>query len=914
MKHFFLIIHCLLVSATLYAQNIKVQDIKIPYEKHVLDNGLTVLLHEDHKAPIVAVNVWYHVGSKDEKEGKTGFAHLFEHLMFQGSENFNDEYIRGLEQIGATDINGTTFFDRTNYFQTVPRQQLDAALFLESDRMGHFEKAITQARLDEQRKVVKNEKRQNYQKPYGLVYEHLIQGSFPKGHPYGWLPIGSMEDLDRASLQDVKEWFKNNYGAANAVLVLAGDLDPKEALEKVKKYFGSIGPGPARSRPEQWIASRRESKRIIASDHVPMARLYLAWNVPGIRNEELSDLNLACEILAGGKTSRMYQKLLIEKQLVSSIGCSILALELSSILYLEANPKPGIDLKTIEKEIRSVLSDFTRKGPKKSELNLAKAEILSSQIRRLEKVGGMGGKAQILAYYETYFGNASMFQEALEEIENRTRKSVRAQSKKWLSSGDLALEVLPFPEYQPDSADANRSVFPVSQELTPATFPKIERARLSNGMEVILSKRGNSPLISTQLALKGGYAADPKGSEGLGKVMMSLMDEATKKRKLKELSMIKTKLGAQIHSSIAANEFHVHLSSLQSTFSESLDLMAEIALSPAFSHKDLTRIQGILSQGIIRAQGDPSSRAGRLQSMMSFPEGHPYHKASDGTLRPETLKAFTQHQIVSHYKHYFSPQNALFFAVGNISLSQLVEQLEHSFGAWKGEQVSPPSIAEIKAKTKEIQIYLSHVEGSTQTAISGAKLLSPIAPEQIPSSNMAAMIIGSAPMTNRINMNLREDKGWTYVAYARLRNIDQQSMVTLSTSVQKDKTAPAMKEIIKEFKGVSLKTKPITQKEFLTHRKNAVEKLGGLWESNAEILSRVQNSVLSGFADTFYATYPQKLIELKRSEVAQQASDLFSPQSFVFVLVGDLKEIEGPIRDLKLGQVHIVDEQGKILR
>ena len=289
MKKWF--VYLWLATATLSplsAQNFqfRASDIDIPYERFVLPNGLTLLVHEDHKAPIAAVNVWYHVGSKNEKPGKSGFAHLFEHLMFNGSENYNDDYFQALERIGGTDLNGTTNVDRTNYFQNVPVSALDQVLFLESDRMGHLLGAIDQAKLDEQRGVVQNEKRQGENQPYGKQFDLLTKAMYPKGHPYSWTVIGEMEDLNAASLEDVQEWFRSYYGAANAVLAIAGDVDPQEVYQKVLKYFGDIPSGPTIGRQEINIPVHPYDSYQEYEDRVPEARVIFAWNTPPFGDRE----------------------------------------------------------------------------------------------------------------------------------------------------------------------------------------------------------------------------------------------------------------------------------------------------------------------------------------------------------------------------------------------------------------------------------------------------------------------------------------------------------------------------------------------------------------------------------------------------------------------------------------------------
>ncbi|HEX8955108.1 MAG TPA: pitrilysin family protein, partial [Burkholderiaceae bacterium] len=322
----------------------------IPYTMFKLKNGLTVLVHEDHKTPVVAVNTWYHVGSKNEKPGKTGFAHLFEHLMFSGSENFDRVYISALQRIGATDMNGTTNTDRTNYFENVPTSMLDYALFAESDRMGHLLPVLDQKKLDLQRGVVQNEKRQGENQPYGVTRQLLTENTFPAGHPYSWTTIGSMADLDAASMTDVQDWFKTNYGPNNVVLVLAGDITPEQAKEKVEKYYGDIPAGPPLAHQEEWIAKRTGTHRGTVSDRVPQGRIYRTWNVPGFGTPDMATLDLAAHILGDGKTSRLYKRLVYKDQVATGVSAYNESREIAGIFTISLTAQPGGDLARMEKE------------------------------------------------------------------------------------------------------------------------------------------------------------------------------------------------------------------------------------------------------------------------------------------------------------------------------------------------------------------------------------------------------------------------------------------------------------------------------------------------------------------------------------------------------------------------------------
>ncbi|MGI9308821.1 MAG: M16 family metallopeptidase, partial [Gammaproteobacteria bacterium] len=406
---------------------------EIKFTEFKLDNGLTLIVHEDHKAPIVSVNIWYHIGSKNERPGKTGFAHLFEHLMFQGSENFDGEYLNALDEIGATDLNATTWFDRTNYFQTIPKGALDRVLFLESDRMGHLLGAIDQDKLDEQRGVVQNEKRQGDNQPYSKVWEPLLKQVFPNGHPYSWETIGSMDDLDAASLEDVQEWFKTYYGPDNAVLVIAGDIDAETALARVQHYFGDIPPGPPLNKQQVWIPAHFTERREVMQDRVPQARLYKAWTGPQWGSADANQLQLALRILGGGKNSRLYKRLVYDDQIATDVDMDGLFLEIAGLVLLEASAKPGVELATIEAAIEEEIQLFLKKGPTREELQREQTSIRANFIRGIERIGGMGGKSSVLAEYATYGGSPDLYLNDLEIIASATRKDLQNTANKWLT-------------------------------------------------------------------------------------------------------------------------------------------------------------------------------------------------------------------------------------------------------------------------------------------------------------------------------------------------------------------------------------------------------------------------------------------------------------------------------------------------
>ena len=429
----------------------------IKYTKFTLKNGLTLLVHEDHKAPIVAVNVWYHVGSKNEAQGKTGFAHLFEHLMFNGSENYNQDYFKAVEPLGATDLNGTTNEDRTNYFQNVPVSALDRLLWLESDRMGHLVGVIDSARLNEQRGVVQNEKRQGENEPYGKVWITIAENTFPRGHPYSWSVIGSMEDLNAASLTDVKEWFKTYYGAANATLVVAGDVSAADVRQRVERYFGDIPSGPPVVRHEAWTAKMVGERRQSMQDRVPQARIYKVWNVPAYGTRDLTLLSLAADVLGGGKSSRLYKRLVYKDRITSDVAAFIDDREIASQVQMMATAQPGGDLAAVERAADQELRALIANGPTAEELDRAKTTQRAAFIRGVERIGGFGGKSDILARGQVLRGDPETYKTIQGWLASATTADVQDAARRWLSDGVYALEVHPFPEFETVASTVDRT-------------------------------------------------------------------------------------------------------------------------------------------------------------------------------------------------------------------------------------------------------------------------------------------------------------------------------------------------------------------------------------------------------------------------------------------------------------------------
>jgi zinc protease len=900
----------LLLTLNIYGQK-KGKDmqlnIDIPYTKFVLDNGLTLIVHEDHKAPIVAVNVWYHVGSKNEKPGKTGFAHLFEHLMFNGSENFDDDYFQAMERIGATDLNGTTNEDRTNYFQNVPTSALDIALWMESDRMGHLLGAVTQAKLDEQRGVVQNEKRQGENQPYGKVWELISKGTYPAGHPYSWTVIGSMEDLNAASLEDVHEWFKTYYGPNNAVLVIAGDVNTQEVYEKVKKYFGDIPPGPPIAKHQVWIAKMSGTKRQIMQDRVPQARIYKVWNIPQWGTEELTYLDLVSDVLGSGKTSRLYKRLVYDEQICTSVQVYASPGEIGSQFMIVATAKPGIDLKKVEESLDDELNKFLKEGPTEKELERVKTEFEASFIRGIERIGGFGGKSDILAQNQVFGGSPDYYKKVLNWVRNATTKNLKDVAQDWLSDGVYILEVHPYPELKAIPSDVDRSKLPEQGPAPEIKFPELQKAQLKNGLKVVLAERHSIPVVNFNLVVDAGYAADQFALPGTSKLTMEMIDEGTKKRTALQISEELSLLGASLGSGSDLDVSYVSLSALKNKLDESLDIFADVILNPVFPEEDFNRLKAQTIAAIQREKVTPTSMALRVFPKILYGKNHAYGNPMTGSGTEETVKKITRDDLIKFHQTWFKPNNSTLVIVGDITLDEILPKLEKLFDGWKPGTVPVKNISEVAHKEKSV-VYILDRPGSLQSLIFAGHIApSSSDPDDI-AIEMMNTIFGGA-FTSRINMNLREDKHWSYGASSFLMGARGQRPFIVYASVQTDKTKESMVEIKKELEQIKT-TKPPTEEELNKNKQNEILALPGSWETMRSVLNSIVTIVKYNLPDDYYQKYPQKLQQLNLDDVKRATNKVIQPDKLVWVVVGDRSKIEKGIRELNYGEIYFVDSDG----
>ena len=888
-----------------------VAQIDIPYKKFVLDNGLTLLVHEDRKAPIVSVNVWYHVGSKNEKPGKTGFAHLFEHLMFNGSENFNDDYFQAMERVGATNLNGTTSVDRTNYFQDVPRPALDLALWMESDRMGHMLGAVDQAKLDEQRGVVQNEKRQGENQPYAIAYELITKGTYPAGHPYSWTVIGEMEDLDAASLEDVHEWFRKYYGAANAVISIAGDIGAEEARALVDSYFGSIPAGPPVARHRAWIARRTGEQRQVVEDRVPQARVMKVWNVPQWGTREAVVLDLVTDVLAAGKSSRLFKRLVYEDQIATSATAYIQAREIAGQVVIQGTAQPNGDLAVVEAALDEELARFLDEGPTADELARAKMAHRARFIRGVERIGGFGGKSDILARNEVYTGDPAFYKKTLAWIEESTAEDLRAVAAEYLSDGVYVLEIHPAPERTVSESKIDRSTLPSSDGFPEFVFPNTSEARLSNGLRVVHASRESIPTVEFSLIVNAGYVADQVGTPGLAKMTAEMLDEGTQRMSALEISDESTRLGARISARASLDTARVALSALSESLGESLDLYADVVLRPAFPEEELARLKQLQVAGIQQEMSQPFTVGLRLLPSLIYGPEHAYSAPMTGSGTIESVMSIGRDAVVDFHREWYRPDNATLVVVGDVPLETLRPMLEERFGQWEGAGALSATKVEDASMADERVVYLVDKPGALQSVILAGLPAPPTNnPDEIAIETMNAILGGS--FTSRINMNLREDKHWSYGARSLLLDARGPRMFMAYSPVQTDKTKESMIEIDRELRDI-LGPRPPEAEELSKAQRNRTLRLPGQYETKRAVLGALTSILTYDLPGDYFETYADKVRALELPDIRRAAKAIVHPDRVVWVVIGDLAEIEEGVRALEFGAVRRLSPEGKVL-
>lgn len=913
-----------------------VKAVDIPYQSFTLDNGLRVIVHEDRKAPVVAVSVWYRVGSKHEPKGKTGFAHLFEHLMFNGSENAPGDFFEPLQQVGATDFNGTTNTDRTNYFETVPTGALDRALFLESDRMGHLLGAVTQDKLDNQRGVVQNEKRQGDNNPYGLLRYEIFENLFPKGHPYHHSTIGSMADLNSASLGDVKKWFSDNYGPNNAVLVLAGDIDLATAKAKVTDWFGDIPRGPEVKAPQTSIPTLPAPLAKEVKDLIPTTRLYRMWAIPGLNDAEAVPLQMATAVLGGLSSSRLDNAMVRKDSVAVSVAAFAQTLEDAGFLIVQADVKPGTDVAVVNKKLDEEIANFLANGPTADELQRAAASYLGGTIAGLESVGGFGGKAVALAEGALYSNDPAYYKTELDRLAKATPEQVAAVARKWMSrpafsltytpgerteggenrggafvEGKATEAVAPDRYWNPALGDigpdtgigatsiADRSQLPAVAQLTALDFPNVERAKLKNGIEVVFARRATVPTVNVAVSFDAGYAADPHNALGTQSLMLSLMDEGTKTRDSIAFAEAKERLGAQIDGSASADETVFSLFALKPNLSASLGLLADYIQNPAFDGKELERVRAQQLNRLKAELNNPNAIASRVLMPVLYGADHPYGIPPSGLGNAASVTAATRDQLAAFHAAWVRPDNARIFVVGDTTLKEVTKQLDAAFGKWKAPAgAKPEKHFEIAVPAPKARILLFDRPKSPQSVIMAGKVLTAKGKDELEVLRSANDIFGGN-FLSRFNMNLRETKGWSYGVRSRISNDSDRLTWVAVAPVQADRTGDSIREFRSDLKAF-LGDKGVTKEELERTVNGSVRELPGSFETSGDVLGGLRQNAKFGRPDNYYETLPATYEAMTTEEIDAAARKALSVDDLVYVIVGDAAVVKPQLDGLGL--------------
>jgi zinc protease len=899
---------------------------EIKYERYKLSNGLEVLLHQDHKLPIVSVDIWYHVGPMKERAGRTGFAHLFEHMMFEGSKHVGEKaHFKYLESAGATDINGTTDFDRTNYFETVPANELEMALWLESDRMGFLLDTLDRAKLTNQRDVVCNEKRQGEGQPYGIVDEEVFHELFPKTHPYYADVIGSHADVEAARLNDVREFFTQYYAPNNATMAIAGDFDPATIKALIEKYFGAIPQGPAAEVTEVVTPPITAERRTVVTDTVQLPKVILAWLAPPAFATGDADADIAAHVLGSGKSSRMYRELVYKQQIAQSANCYDNSLTLASPFQCELIAKPGVTPEKLEAEAEKIIDEFAAKGPTTEEVEWARNKVETGLISGLQRLGGFGGVADQLNFYNQYTGDPGYLPKDLARYDAVTPASVQHLAQATLGKDqrvvvygvpgkkvlndvprspedtDASVKITPQHTAEFEAAQAWRATAPKPGAERPLVLPKPEVFTLANGLTVYVVERHELPIVSAELLTLAGGAANPADRPGLAGITAALLTEGTERHSSEQIANEASLLGTDLSSFSGTDSAGLAISLLSRHLTRGLELLADSAEHPSFPAADLERMRTRRLTGLLQQQDSPVQLAVRAGQLNLFGAASPY--AYDGLGTADSLHAITREEVAGFYAKNYGPRGSLLELTGDVTLAEAHKLAEEAFGKWTSaaEPVAPPPAPAVP----ERKILLVDKPGSPQTALLtfgvGLKRDSP---------DYAAVVVMNTMLgglfSSRINMNLREEHGYTYGASSFFRYYRGTGPFISYALVRTDVTAPATEQLFKELDEIH--TKPLTDAELRLAKDSIIRSLPGDFESDFGVNGQLSNLWLFGLPQNYYTSLPAKIEAVTSADAQAVAAKYIHPENLLVIEVGDKSKIESGLKDLKLGPIETWSE------
>lgn len=906
--HAMLLASCLLVIASFnaaYADDDLATQVDIPYEQFTLNNGLTVLVHSDDSTPTVFVGMWYGVGSKDEPEGKTGFAHLFEHLMFQGTENREGEYFSPFTDAGATGMNGTTNSDRTNYYATVPSGALDMALWMESDRMAHLLGAVTQDALDEQRAVVQNEKRQRAARPYAQVSDKVREGLYPIDHPYRHSVIGSMEDLDAASLDDVHEWFNTYYGASNVVLVLAGDVTLADAKEKVAYYFDEVPSGVPLAHPKKWIPQLTENREEMMYDRVGRTRITRVWPIPGLNDPDTNIMYLLNETLVGNKNSPLRKILVDDLQLAVNVAGGSYGRILNGEYTLQIDLNPNVDPQQVIDIVDQTLSEYLQTGPDAQIVENAKLRVNMFMLGALETNSSIG---RMLVEGELFSNKPLFINQQLRWLNAATPDSLQAVAKRWLTRGYYQLTVQPFPELLSSDGGPDRTEIPSITANSKIRFPDVETAVLDNGMRVVVATRGNIPLVDVSIKINSGSTAELPGEPGTSNFVFSMLDKGTKKYSAAELAAARDKIGMSNSAGTGLESSSLGYRILQSNLQPSLQLAAEMLRNPTFPAEEFDKEKAKIAAYLANLKHVPAGAASSLFDRVIYGVDHPM----GAVWTPELLTAANLDNIAAYHERELTPDNMTVFMIGDISLATASAAVEKAFGKWRARANSAKR-AIGSAPESSARVVLVDYPGAESSTIYAGHAVGPYNPATWTHLSVMNRALGGG-FESRLNMNLREDKGWSYGYRSRVSPNTSGDMTFYgSGQVQTDKTMASMLEIRSEIE-MFLSDKPATENEIERIKLNRTRSLPGSYSTNRGFLGSIISSDSYGLAFNYAESQADRIASVNVNSANSIATATLKPQRLSWLVIGDLEKIEAEVRSLDYGDVEIWDAYGNRLR
>jgi zinc protease len=899
---------------------------RLDHSTFTLKNGLKVILSQDRRLPMVAVNLWYHVGPANEVPGRTGFAHLFEHMMFQGSKHVAaDTHFKLLEAAGASDINGTTDFDRTNYFETVPSNQLELALWIEADRMGYLLDVLDQKALANQRDVVRNERRQSVEnQPYGIAEEALYQALYPKGHPYHGVVIGSHADLAAARLDDVQQFFQQYYTPNNASLAIVGDFDPAAARRLVERYFGGLRRGPAVPAIAAATPPIAAEKRLTVTDTVQLPRVYVAWLTPAIFKPGDAEADLAADILGGGKSSRLYKALVYDKQIAQAVQATQESLILGSKFTIEATARPGHTAEELEAAIDGELRRFVQEGPSAGELERARTTIETRIVTGLETLGGFGGKADRLNSYEHYLGTPDYLRQDIQRYRDATVTAVKQFAGDYLQPasrvvlfavpGEKTLAPEPAATPEPAAGGAQsvnraepwRKEMPKAGPVKAAQFPTPDQFTLPNGLTVIVSERRELPVVSANLVFASGSGANPPGMPGLASFTAAMLDEGTKTRTALQIADQAAALGATLTTASTMDQSQIAVRSLAPKFAGALALLADVALNPTFPEDEVERQRASRLAALVAQKSSPTQTAARVMAAALYGPSHPYGYTELGT--EASTRALSRDAMVDYWKQHLVPGNAALVVAGAISRKELEAMATKAFAGWTGKAAARASLPAPRGTAAKLVIV--DIPGAAQTQLRVATIGLARSTPDFEAVEVVNTLLGGL-FTSRINLNLREDKGYTYGAFSTFAFRREPGPFYVGAGVRPAATAPAVAEMFTEVRR--MKDVALTVDELSLARDSLVRSLPGRFETTAQAAGSFSTLFVYDLGLDYYSKYIERVVGIDASTAHAAAQKHLHPDRLLVVAVGDRAKIEADLKKLDLGTAEYRDTEGNVV-